>query len=98
MDINKPIDLDGLSLSVVIPAFNEEGGIRETIEEVQAALNKALAEEKGAAHGHEHGHDEHGHGHKEGEHGDCDCGHDHAEGGHDGHEHGHKEHGDRSAD
>lgn len=29
---------DGLSLSVVIPAFNEEGGIRETIEEVQAAL------------------------------------------------------------
>jgi glycosyltransferase involved in cell wall biosynthesis len=38
MENNKTEDLSGLSLSVVIPAFNEEGGIRETIEEVQAAL------------------------------------------------------------
>ena len=38
MENNKAEDLSGLSLSVVIPAFNEEGGIRETIEEVQAAL------------------------------------------------------------
>ena len=38
MENNKAENLSGLSLSVVIPAFNEEGGIRETIEEVQAAL------------------------------------------------------------
>lgn len=38
MTIDKPDDWEGLSLSVVIPAFNEEGGIRQTIEEVQAVL------------------------------------------------------------
>ncbi len=32
-------ELDGLSLSVVIPAFNEEGAVRETIEEIQSALD-----------------------------------------------------------
>lgn len=38
METNETENLDGLSLTVVIPAFNEEGGIRETIEEVQATL------------------------------------------------------------
>ena len=72
-----------------------------TIDELRAALEKAVAEEKGepeskaAKHDHdegaEHGHAEHGHaehGHK----GDCDCGHDHDEHGHDKKEHGHAEH------
>ena len=30
--------LDGLTLSVVIPAYNEEGAVRETVEEVREAL------------------------------------------------------------
>jgi len=38
MESIAPEQLQGLSLSVVIPAFNEEGGIRETIEEVRQAL------------------------------------------------------------
>lgn len=33
--------LDGLSLSVVIPAFNEEGAVRETIDEIREALEPA---------------------------------------------------------
>ena len=32
---------DGLSLSVVIPAYNEEGAVRETIEELREALEPA---------------------------------------------------------
>ena len=32
-------ELQGLSLSVIIPAFNEEGAVKETIEEIHAALN-----------------------------------------------------------
>jgi glycosyltransferase involved in cell wall biosynthesis len=33
-----PASLEGLSLSVVIPAFNEEGAVRRTVEDVRAAL------------------------------------------------------------
>ena len=32
-------ELQGLSLSVIIPAFNEEGAVKETIEEIYSALN-----------------------------------------------------------
>lgn len=31
-------ELDGMSLSVVIPAYNEEGAVRSTVEDVRAAL------------------------------------------------------------
>ena len=31
--------MDGLSLSVVIPAYNEEGAVRETIDEIRAAMD-----------------------------------------------------------
>ncbi len=31
-------EVDGMSLSVVIPAYNEQGAVRETIEEVRAAM------------------------------------------------------------
>ncbi len=43
-DISKAapiLDLNGLSLSVVIPAYNEEGAVRETIDELKAALDPA---------------------------------------------------------
>lgn len=33
------LNLEGLALSVVIPAYNEEGAVRETVDEVRAALD-----------------------------------------------------------
>ncbi|MCB2135908.1 MAG: glycosyltransferase family 2 protein [Rhodobacteraceae bacterium] len=32
-------ELDGMSLSIVIPAFNEEGAVRQTIEDVRASMD-----------------------------------------------------------
>lgn len=37
--IDNAPDLAGLSLSVVIPAYNEEGAVRETIDEIRTALD-----------------------------------------------------------
>ena len=40
---DKVVDLTDMSLSVVIPAYNEEGAVRETIDEIRAAMDPSGA-------------------------------------------------------